>query len=352
MLIQTNLLKKALSKIIGIVSSKSTIPIMENVLFSFEEKSVNLTASDLEISGTANIPCEGILNDFCVDGKRLYDTIKMITDDEVEFSMKNFKLEIKTLRGVYKMTGENPVDYPLVPGIGKDGKKIDTDKFIEKIKKVSYATSDDQLRPALNGVYIGKDIVATDGHCLSLMPESNLEKAIIIPQKTAYLVVKNDLELTNVTANEKFIKFDFIGEGMKFTLTSKLIDEPYPDYSAVLPQDYENYLHVSRTELLNAIKRISVYRNEATKQVRLTFSENIKITAQDLGSGSEATEEIDCDYGNGEEVEIGFNGDYLIKTLSALQDEKIKIEYREPIKAAIFRGEEHYCLVMPVRLNN
>lgn len=356
MLIQTNLLKKALSKLIGIIPAKSTVPILENILFSFEEKRVNLTVSDLEISGTASLPCDGNIADFCVLGKRLYDTVKMIQDDEIEFILKEHGLTVKTLRGQYKLPTESPAEYPMSPKIEKL-EKIECDNFIGKIGKVIYAVSNDQLRPSLSGVYVGKDVVATDGHCLSLVPFGKDKngsfcpsgKEIIIPSKIMGIALKMDVENMGIAYNSNFIKLEAKDGECEYTLISKLVDETYPNYEAVLPKGYTSYLEVNRLDLLNSIRRLSLFSSSSTHQIKFSISDKFRIEATDTETGSEANEEVDAEI-NGE-IEIGLNAQYVINTLIALKDEKIRLEYSDPIKAIVFKGEEHFCLVMPVRLN-
>ena len=360
MLIQTKILKNALSKIAGIVPTKATTPILENVLFEFNDYSLKISATNLDVCGCVFVPYEKILPNFCLNAKRLYDTVKMIEDEEIEFTLKeNYKLTIKTLKGEYKLTAENPEDFPKPPTLEKT-EIIKHENFFNKIKKVIYAASTNELKPALTGVFCGKDVVATDGFVLSVIPSSEgLDDSdvspskgieINIPAQTLGFILKFANEITEIQANEKLVQFDFKNENFNYCIISKLIDETFPDYKVIFNQDYCDRIFANRTELLNTLSRLRIFANPASRQIRISFAENLKIQTEDADMGAEAFETLKVKL-EGKQIIIGFNADYVIKTLNAMTDEEITIEYREPTKGVIFEGVGHKCVVMPVRLN-
>jgi DNA polymerase-3 subunit beta len=232
------------------------------------------------------------------------------------------------------------------------------------INRSSFAVSSDELRPAMTGVLFHiKDnelrTVATDGHRLvrvitkGLTLPGNLVE-ILIPSKSLNLALKSIDGNTKISFDEKHINFNF-GNGI---LYSKLIDEQYPNYEAVIPLDYVKNLVIDRSQLLSSVRRVSLYSSSTTHQVRFLFSKKqVEVFAQDFEIGGEAKESIPCEY-EGEDLEIGFNSNYVIDVLSHFECENIVIEFDTSIKAAIFRevekkeNEDILMIVMPVRLNN
>ncbi|HOM04518.1 MAG TPA: DNA polymerase III subunit beta [Candidatus Kapabacteria bacterium] len=349
MKIETKLLKKAISKIINIIPTKEMLPIFKTLLFKLKNNKLYISATDSEIFGTVGFDCDSPDIDFCVDGRLLYDTVKMVNDETIELTHENNCLYVKTQTGKYKIICDNKDDFPKLENGNKEQIKIPKDNFINDLKKVIYAVSTYSFKPAMNGVYIGKDLVATNGYYLSWVPNYNLDKPIIIPTKIAHIIIRTEMELYDITTNNKFIKFYFQDEDIKLFLTSKLIDEIYPNYEAVIPKDYKDYVIISREELLKAIKRSSIYSDKTTKKTILTFDEKLKIKSYNMDEGTESYEEIDCEI-DGSSMDVAFNSEYLIMLLSSCNEEKIKIEYLEPLKAVKFSCDNHYNILMPLRL--
>jgi DNA polymerase-3 subunit beta len=360
-------LQKVLSRVIGVVPSKTTIPILENVLFELLGKKLNITATDLDMAMSVSLEVSGIKDGkVALPAKRIFETIRALPPTNVDFSMdSNFKITLKTNNGEYKLTGESSVDYPSIPSF-KSETEIDMSADILKglINKASFAVSNDELRPAMTGVLFhikDKELrtVATDGHRLvrlitkGLSLPKNLVE-ILVPSKSLNLALKSIDGNTKVSFDEKHINFNF-GNGI---LYSKLIDEQYPNYEAVIPLDYAKKSVVDRAQLLSSVRRVSLYSSYTTHQVRFVFSKNqLVVFAQDFEVGGEAKESIPCEY-EGEDIEIGFNSNYVVDVLSHLESENVQIEFDTSIKAAIFReveskeNEDVLMIVMPVRLNN
>ena len=360
-------LQKVLSKVIGVVPTKTTIPILENVLFELTSNKLNITATDLDMAMSVAIEVTGEKDGkVALPAKRMFETIRALPPTDVEFSMdSNYKITLKTKSGEYKLTGETSVDYPSIPNFKSD---VDIDMSADTLKgminKSSFAVSSDELRPAMTGVLIHiKEnelrTVATDGHRLVRIITKGLKlpkkvEEILIPSKSLNLALKCIEGNTKISFDEKHITFNF-GKGV---LYSKLIDEQYPNYEAVIPLDYTKKVMVDRAQLLSSVRRVSLYSNNTTHQVRFIFSENqLVIFAQDYEIGGEAKETLHCEY-KGDALEIGFNSTYVIDVLGHLESENVTIEFDTSIKATIFRevekkeNEDILMIVMPVRLNN
>ena len=360
-------LQKVLSRVIGVVPTKTTIPILENLLFDLVGDKLNITATDLDMAMSVSLEVSGAKDGkVALPARRMFETIRALPPVTVDFKMdSNFKITLKTKNGEYKLTGESSADYPSIPSF-KSKSEIDmsADTLKGLINKSSFAVSSDELRPAMTGVLFHiKDhelrTVATDGHRLVrivtkglTLPNKTME--ILVPSKSLNLALKSIDGNTKVSFDEKHINFNF-GNGI---LYSKLIDEQYPNYEAVIPLDYVKKLTIDRAQLLASVRRVSLYSSSTTHQVRFLFSKNqFVVFAQDFEIGGEAKESISCEY-EGEELEVGFNSNYVIDVVSHLESEHIMIEFDTSIKATIFReveskdNEDVLTIVMPVRLNN
>jgi DNA polymerase-3 subunit beta len=232
------------------------------------------------------------------------------------------------------------------------------------ISKTIFSVSTDELRPAMTGLLLQLknnelNAVATDGHRLVRVNYSNVKQAkphkdIIVPAKALLLFSKAIEGGTNtISVNSTHIKFSF----KNFTLTSRLIEESYPNYESVIPLDNDKKLSVNTNMLLAAVKRVSLYSSNTTHQVRFSMKKNeLKVTAEDIDFGGEARERIVCNY-NVEDLEIGFNAIYLIDILSHIDSEEVIFSFSSAVKAAIItpakekENEDVLMLVMPMRLN-
>ena len=359
-------LQKVLSRVIGVVPTKTTIPILENVLFELKENNLRITATDLDMGMSVNLTVNGSKDGkVAVPAKRIFDTVRALPNVNIDFNLdSNFKITIKTPNGEYKLTGESSDDFPSVTYFKPEVEiEMNPEQIKSIINRTVFAVSMDELRPAMTGVLFhikenGLNSVATDGHRLVRiittgikLPKTSAE--FLIRAKTLNLAMKSIEEPVKIGFDSKNVKFEF-GSG---TLYSKLIDEQYPNYEAVIPLDYTKKLSIDRAALLSSVKRVALYSSSNTHQVRFTFSNNtMTVSAQDFDMGGEAKEELPCEY-QGDEMEIGFNANYIIDVLSHLESDNVLIEFDTSIKATIFRefekkdNEDILMIVMPVRLN-
>jgi len=366
--VESNELQKSLNKISGVVPSKSTLPILENILFSLKENRLLLIATDMEISMSAILDIRGSENgSIAVPAKRVMDTLKALPDAQIVFNadLTTNKIRMITENGEYNLIGESSQDYPAIPEF-KIGSEFKFDgKIIESmISKTVFSVSTDELRPAMTGLLLQiKDgemrAVATDGHRLvriiyTNLPQVKAQKDIIIPSKALNLVSKANEDGTNtVSFSETHIKFSF----KNFTLTSRLIEESYPNYESVIPLENDKNLTVDRNILLSAVKRVSLYSSNTTHQIRFSMkNDELKIMAEDIDFGGEAKEKVVCKYSS-ENIEIGFNAIYLIDILSHIDSTEVIFNFCSSVKAAIIKpttmkdNEDVLMLVMPMRLN-
>lgn len=353
----------------GALGSNPVLPILEDFLFQIDNKQLSITASDLEtsISTTIEVMAD---DDFSVaiPAKILLDTLKALPQQPVTFNIntENYGIEITSSYGKYRLAGENGADYPDIPEAETvDTVKINSQYLIEAINKTVFATSGDELRPAMTGVYFQVDFnklicVATDAHKLVKYTTHHLAGEVatsfIIPKKALNLL-KNALpanEIVTLAFNKANAFFSFGST----RLVCRLIDARYPDYNAVIPVDNPFTLTLNRADFQNSLKRIAIYANKTTNQVVLDMSDkSLTISAQDLDFSNEATEQMACEFA-GEQLKIAFNARFLVEMLGVLEGDEVKMQLSTPSKAGILSPLEDSAdrdimmLVMPVMLNN
>ena len=359
-------LVEALSAVSGAVPNKATLPILETILFESHDGQLRLTATDLEISIIENMSAD-IEEDgaVAIPARRLIETLRQLPDIPVSFTVdEKFNVNFRTDKGSYKLVGEDPDEFPELPNLD-EGQTLETSKdiMLGAINKTLFAVSDDDLRPAMMGVFfdIGPDeskFVATDGHRLvkyiktDLTADEGME--FIVPEKALNLVQKalhaEDCDLTVTDDHAQFKSGNTI-------VITRLINEQYPNYESVIPRDNDKSLTISKEQMLATVKRVAIFSSSTTRQIRLQMNpDKMTIRAEDIDMSSEARETIACEYGN-DEIEIGFNAKYLADVLSNVDDEEVYFEFSTPNRAGIVKpseegdNEEILMLVMPVMLN-
>lgn len=362
-------LLKQLSNINGVITTNPVVPILENFLFELDKGSLTVTASDLQTSMITEVQVESKeKGSIAVPARILLDTLKNLPEQPVTFSIDDstYSVEIISDNGRYKLSGENSTDFPKVPVVSSEfSAEISSEVLGRAINNTIFATSNDELRPAMTGVYVNlgdknTTFVATDGHRLVRYRRADVASdngsSIIIPRKAL-----NQLKATLPSENtEVSLSFNLSNAFFKFgniKMICRLIDERFPDYENVIPTSNPIKMTIERTELLGALRRISIYANKTTHQVRLKITgSELQISAEDLDFSNEANERLSCEH-EGEDIEIGFNAKFLIEMLSNLDFAKIRLNMSAPNKAGVIvpsekdKDEDILMLVMPVMLN-
>ena len=371
-IVSSSYLLKNLNSISGVITSNPVVPILENVLFEIEGGNLLITASDLQTSVMVELQVESKEDgSVAIPAKILIETLKNLPEQPVTFSIddQNYNIDINSDNGRYKLAGENSADFPKVPGVN-DGYSSDINSEIlnSAISNTIFSTSTDELRPAMTGVFFrlastGCTFVSTDGHRLVKYIRTDIkgdevDHDMILPRKSLNL-----LKSILPTDKSSDIKLDFNASNAYFSfenikMVCRLIDERYPDYDNVIPSDNSNTVTITKSELLGSLKRISIYANKTTNQVRFKISgSEILISAEDLDFSNEANERISCEH-DGDDIEIGFNAKFLIEMLSNIESEKVILKLSEPNRAGLLipedinDNEDITMLVMPVMLND
>ncbi len=368
--VESTALLKELQKLNGVLSSNNTLPILDNFLFDIKGGEINIIASDLETTMmtkiSANAEEEGKI---AIPARLLLDTLKTFSSQPLTFLVDNtnFGIEINSQNGQYKLAGQNPEEFPKVPSLESSSyADISSDILIKAINKTLFASGNDELRPVMSGVFceLSKEkttFVATDAHKLVCLTRNDItannSASFILPKKPLTLL-KNSLG-EGADVRMEYNDTNALFKASNMTIICRLVDGKYPNYEAVIPKENPNKLSIETNDLLASIKRVSIFANKTTHQIKLKVTGNeLLITSEDLDFANKAEERLTCQY-EGEDMEIGFNSKFVIEMLSNIGANQISIEMSAPNRAGIIlpldsqdEGEDTLMLVMPVMLNS
>ncbi len=367
-IVSSSLLSKQLAAISGVIANNPIVPILENFLFEIHERHLTVTASDLQTSITTELVVEAQGSaSVAIPARILLETLRNLPEQPVTFSINEgtYSVEISSDNGRYRLAGENATDFPQLNLVQK-GVSINMDaKVLKKaISQTIVATSNDELRPAMNGVYIdfseaSATFAATDGHRLVRYVRSDVgvatQQPFIVPRKTLTLLnalLLNEHKTVNIAFNDSNVYFKLAN----ISMASRLIDERYPDYENVIPVNNASKLTLDRVSFLSALKRTAIYSNRTTHQIKLSIAgSELHISAEDFDFSNEANERLHCAY-EGDDLEIGFNAKFLIEMLNNLPVEEVEMHFSTPSKAVLIlpkekeQDEDILLLIMPVIL--
>ncbi len=366
----TSLLRQ-LQAVSGVLSTNNTLPILDNFLFDVDKNELKISASDLETTMVTTLSIESKdSGSIAVPAKLLLETLKTFADQPLTFSIdiKKFGIEIISDYGKYKLTGHDGQEFPKFPVVESASTlEMDASVLATAINKTIFASGNDELRPVMSGVFCQLSpenvlFVATDAHKLVRYTRTDVSaqsaSSFIIPKKPLTLL-KNTLNgiTGNVTIEYNNINAFFTFDNTR--LVCRLIDGKYPNYEAVIPKENPNKLTIDRVSFLNSIRRVSIFSNKTTHQIRIKITgSELSVSAEDLDFANEASERLTCEY-NGEDMEIGFNSKFLAEMLANLECDNVNLEMSAPNRAGILMptekknpAEDILMLVMPVMLNS
>ncbi len=356
-----------------VISSKNTLPILDNFLFRLDGNELEITASDLESTLVTKMTLENTADSgsIAVPARILTDTLKEFPEQPLTFEIDTDKLSvvINSENGKFTVVGQNAGDFPQMPSVKQDQKatvEVPAEVLYSGINKTLFATADDELRPVMNGVYVelatdNLTFVASDAHKLvrykRMDAKADTDSSFILPKKPASL-------LKNVLPKEENpVTVEFDDKNAFFTMTEyrlvcRLVEGNYPSYNSVIPTENPNKLSIDRVEFFNTLKRVSVYSNQASNLVKLALTGNqITVSAQDIDFSISAYERLNCQY-EGEDMEIGFKSTFLIEILSNLSSTDVVVELSDPTRAGIMlpaitenEAEDVLMLLMPMMIN-
>jgi len=354
----------------GAIMSKPLIPILENFLFDIKGQELTIYSTDLETSMTTTLTVES-KDDMrvAVPSKMVIDILRSLPEQPVTFNVDpaTHGIEVVNNNGRYKMAGQDGIDYPSLPEKSGDGSfTVPANVLLRAISKTLFAAGSDELRLNLTGLFVemkgdSVNFVATDANKLVRFTRNDLKPGVehnfIIPKKPLNLLktaLPNDETPVVVDYNNTNVFFSF-GDTQ---LICRLLDERYPEYGAVIPEQNPHVLTISRMDFLSSINRISIFASKTTHQVRLKITgSELTISAEDIEMANEAQEVVHCEY-DGDDMEIGFNAKFLKEMLAALDSDTVQLKLSQPNRAGLIlptdndNSENITMLIMPMMLNN
>lgn len=361
MLVNSKHLHELLKKLTPALPSRSVIPIIENFLFDIEANRLHITATNLEISMKGTIQMEALQQPkkVAVPAKVITSILGALPEQPISIRLDESNvMHITANSGKYKINCEDGNVFPEVEY--PDQPDFSSRLLTSAISKVLFAASTDQDKAALNGVFIeaknGKvNAVATDAHRLqvnSIEESLGRDFEVIVPLRAAQIVsgLSDNINHLGISTTGTHIYFHTISVMM----AARLIDQRYPDYRGVIPGSNPNTLTVDKASFLSALKRVKIFSNKSTYQVKLSISgSNLLLECEDPDFANKGREEITCEY-QGRDLVIGFNAEFLYETCYRTEGETIKIELSEPNRPAIITNESDnnsLGIVMPIMLN-
>ena len=356
-------LLKPLQAVIGVVERRQTMPILSNVLIVVKGGQLAVTATDLEVELVADAEVESESDgEITVSGRKLLDICRALPEgSEVNVSLSGEKLSVRAGRSKFNLVTLPAAEFPVVEDI-KAGQTITVSQEAlgRLMDKTHFSMAQQDVRYYLNGMLLetgGKQLraVATDGHRLALCKaqidgDELEEQQVIVPRKGVLELQRlmsgaGDLNI-ELGANHIRIQLD----GIRFT--SKLIDGRFPEYDRVIPKESSNELKADRGEFKSALQRTAILSNEKYRGIRLVIRDSGVVLQAHNPEQEEAEEELAVEY-SGEDIEIGFNVNYLLDALGAVEGDDVTLSVQDSNSSCLIRqpgNDDCTFVVMPMRL--
>lgn len=360
-------LLKPLQAVIGVVERRQTMPILANVLLVARNNRLSITATDLEVelvaSGEANVSSGG---EVTVPGRKLLDICRALPDNaEIAVSLSGEKLGVRSARSRFTLTTLPAAEFPSVEDI-KAGAPLELPQGLlaRLIEKTHFSMAQQDVRYYLNGLLLetGKKhlrAVATDGHRLALSQVELKGAKALAEQSESQVIVprKGVLELQRLLGGEGNLTVELGQNHIRIQLdgirfTSKLIDGRFPEYERVIPKDTDNLLTADRELFRGALQRTAILSNEKYRGIRLILRANHVTLQAHNPEQEEAEEELEVSYA-GEDIEIGFNVNYLLDAMGAIESGEISMAVVDGNSSCLLRdpgNDDSKYVVMPMRL--
>ncbi|MFV0564824.1 MAG: DNA polymerase III subunit beta [Flavobacteriaceae bacterium] len=369
-IVSSTYLLKQLQILGGVINSSNTLPILDNFLFELKDSKLTVSASDLETTMASTLDVESDSEgSVAIPARLLLDTLKTFPEQPLTFIIEeNNTVEISSNHGKYALAYADGKEFPKAVELEDPSKTVILgDVLATAISKTIFAAGNDDLRPVMSGVFFqfsteSLTFVATDAHKLVKYSREDLKAN----QVAEFIMPKKPLNLLKgiLVGSESDVTIEYNDSNAKFTfenseLICRLIDGKYPNYEAVIPKENPNKLVIDRTQFLNSVRRVSIFSNKTTHQIRLKIAgAELNISAEDIDYSNKAEERLTCDY-QGDDMQIGFNSRFLTEMLNNLSSDEVQLEMSLPNRAGILtpvdgldEGEQVTMLVMPVMLNS
>ncbi len=365
-------LNSRLQTLSKVINNKNSLPILESFLFQVRNGQITITASDSENIMQTSLPIDGADadGDFAVPSHTILDAVKELSEQPLTFevNLSTFEVSVGYQNGQYHFTAQNAQEYPQSEPLSGDVHvfTIDAAMLSDNINRTLFATDNNEIRPVMNGIFFDLTtdclaFVASDGHklvrCRNYNVKSEVPASLILPKKPATLL-KTGLAKEQ---GDVVIKFNQQAAEIRFTesvLICRLIEGVFPNYNAAIPKDNPNELSIDRKALQSAIRRVLPFASMSSQLVRFRLdSGSLEISSEDLDFATSAKEQLVCEY-NGQPLQIGFRGDFLMEILNSIDTEEVRIQLGDPSRAGIVlpatqpENEDLLMLIMPLLLND
>ncbi|MDG2107146.1 MAG: DNA polymerase III subunit beta [Woeseiaceae bacterium] len=356
-------LLKPLQAVIGVVERRQTMPILSNILIVVKDGQLVITATDLEVELVAQAKVKADLDgQTTVSGRKLLDICKALPEGaDINIKLNDEKLSVKGGRSKFNLVTLPATEFPVIEDIkARQNISVSQASLGRLMEKTHFSMAQQDVRYYLNGMLLETGgsylrAVATDGHRLALcqaeISSDKLdEQQVIIPRKGVLelqRLMTGDGEL-NIELGQNHIRIQ-LGE---IRFTSKLIDGRFPEYDRVIPKESSNKLKADRGEFKSALQRTAILSNEKYRGIRLVIRDSGVFLQAHNSEQEEAEEELAVEY-NGEDIEIGFNVNYLLDALSAIEGDDVVLSIQDGNSSCLMRqpgSEDCTFVVMPMRL--
>jgi len=356
-------LLKPLQTVVGVVERRQTMPILSNVLLSLQGSKLSITATDLEVEMVAEAEVKGDgTGDITVPGRKLHDIFRALPEaSSVEINLNGDRLTVKAGRSRFTLSTLRAADFPTIDEIGaKQTLRLNRGDLRRLVEKTHFSMAQQDVRYYLNGLLLETEkkrlrAVATDGHRLALsevelLGAATRDEQLIVPRKGV-------LELSRLLDGDGEVQLALGANHIRvqlegIRLTSKLIDGRFPEYARVVPNQPKNVIKADRNLFRQALQRTAILSNEKYRGVRLELSPNSVILQANNPEQEEAVETLEVEY-SGDAMEIGFNVNYLLDALAAVDSEQVEFGVTDSNSSCLIRepGSDHSkFVVMPMRL--
>jgi len=360
--VESAALAKGIHAIQNIINTRSTLPILSNILMEATNDRITLSGTDLEIGITTTIPTQvHEAGATTIPAKRFGELIKELPAQPITITVKkNHMALIESGQGHFKLMGLPPEEFPKPPTITEQHPiQLSQQTLLTMLNLTAFAMSHDETRYILNGVYFvvrkgSLRLVATDGRRLAMIERqvasqnASSEHQVIIPTKTIH-------ELHRLLGADEMMTMTFSGSQGRFdlgvtTVVSRTIDGEFPNYEQVIPPEAHEKIRLPREQLLLAIRRASLWTTQESQSIKFDVAKNTLIVSKQTPELGEAREAVEAEY-HGQELSVGFNPTYLIDVLKNLPDEAIEVELPGPERPGVIRTKDQYVyIVLPMQL--
>ncbi|WP_438965465.1 DNA polymerase III subunit beta [Flavobacterium sp.] len=369
-IVSSSYLLKQLQVLGSVINNSNTLPILDNFLFELDNNALKVSASDLETTMTATLDIESkSVGSVAIPAKLLLEILKTFPEQPLTFTVEdNNTVEISSNSGKYALAFAPGEEFPKSIALEDPSVTlVPAEVLSTAINKTIFAAGNDDLRPVMSGVFFQFSpqsliFVATDAHKLVKYTRTD----VVASEVAEFIMPKKPLNILKgiLGTSDNEVKIEYNDSNATFSIENyvlmcRLIDGKYPNYEAVIPKENPNKLMINRTQFLNSVRRVAIFANKTTHQIRLKIAgTELNISAEDIDYSNKADERLTCDY-QGDDLQIGFNSRFLSEMLTNLTSDEIQLEMSMPNRAGILtpidgldEGETVTMLVMPVMLNS